>query len=100
MRIDFKEKKALSSEEISQKDIVYTVNQANLQYQADKLATEQLLETKKEELATAKTTAPLDMTKIVNLMVEIEGLEDGLSKMKVVAEELGFIDAYSQLITN
>jgi hypothetical protein len=49
------------------------------------------LANKKEELEVAKTTAPLDMPKIVELQIEVEGLEDGLKRMDALAKEFKFI---------
>lgn len=57
--------------------------------QSDILATQSALEDKKQELDDAKTTYPLSAINIVNLMTEVEGLEDGLKKLKALQEELG-----------
>ena len=91
MRIDFAKQEALCAEEMSQKDVRFKVNEAKLQYQADRLHTEQQLAGKKEELEVAKTTAPLDMPKIIELQIEVEGLEDGLKRMDALAKEFKFI---------
>ena len=91
MRINFAKGEALCAEEMSQKDIQFKVNEAKLQYQADRLHTEQSLANKKEELEVAKTTAPLDMPRIVELQIEVEGLEDGLKRMDALAREFNFI---------
>lgn len=89
MKINYKERKALSSEEQSQKEVSRAVENAKLQLQSDILATQSALEDKKQELGDAKTTYPLNAITIVNLMTEIEGLEDGLKKLKALQEELG-----------
>ena len=89
MKINYKEKKALSSEEQSQKEVSRAVENAKLQLQSDILATQSALEDKKQELEDAKTTYPLSAINIVNLMTEVEGLEDGLKKLKALQEELG-----------
>ena len=89
MKINYKERKALSSEEQSQKEVSRTVENAKLQLQSDILATQSALEDKKQELDDAKTTYPLNAITIVNLMTEVEGLEDGLKKLKALQEELG-----------
>ena len=89
MKINYKERKALSSEEQSQKEVSRAVENAKLQLQSDILATQSALEDKKQELDDAKTTYPLNAITIVNLMTEIEGLEDGLKKLKALQEELG-----------
>lgn len=89
MKINYKERKALSSEEQSQKEVSRAVENAKLQLQSDILATQSALEDKKQELDDAKTTYPLRSIDIVNLMTEVEGLEDGLKKLKALQEELG-----------
>ena len=89
MKINYKERKALSSEEQSQKEVSRAVENAKLQLQSDILATQSALEDKKQELDDAKTTYPLRSINIVNLMTEVEGLEDGLKKLKALQEELG-----------
>ena len=89
MKINYKERKALSSEEQSQKEVSRAVENAKLQLQSDILATQSALEDKKQELDDVKTTYPLKSIDIVNLMTEVEGLEDGLKKLKALQEELG-----------
>lgn len=89
MRINYKERKALSSEEQSQKEVSRAVENAKLQLQSDILATQSALEDKKQELEDAKTTYPLNAVAIVNLQTEVESLEDGLSKLRVLQVELG-----------
>lgn len=89
MKLNYKERKALSSEEQSQKEVSRAVENAKLQLQSDILATQSALEDKKQELDDAKTTYPLRSIDIVNLMTEVEGLEDGLKKLKALQEELG-----------
>lgn len=89
MKINYKERKALSSEEQSQKEVSRAVENAKLQLQSDILATQSALEDKKQELEDAKSTYPLDAITIVNLQTEVEGLEDGLKKLKTLQEELG-----------
>ena len=90
MRIDFKNAEALSSEEVSQKEVKYAVENAKLQLQSDILATESALADKKAELDEAKTTYPLDSLNIVNLEIEVENLEDGLLRLKKLKDEFGW----------
>lgn len=89
MKINYKERKALSSEEQSQKEVSRAVENAKLQLQSDILATQSALEDKKQEFEDAKSTYPLDAVAIVNLQTEVEGLEDGLKKLKALKDELG-----------
>ena len=89
MKINYKERKVLSSEEQSQKEVSRAVENAKLQLQSDILATQSALEDKKQELEDAKSTYPLNAVAIVNLQTEVEGLEDGLKKLKALKDELG-----------
>lgn len=89
MRINYKERKVLSSEEQSQKEVSRAVENAKLQLQSDILATQSALEDKRQELDDAKTTYPLNAVTIINLMTEVEGLNDGLMKLQALKDELG-----------
>lgn len=89
MKLNYKERKALSSEELSQKEVSRAVENAKLQLQSDILATQSALEDKKQELEDAKTTYPLVAIDIINLETEVEGLEDGLKKLRALKDELG-----------
>lgn len=60
-----------------------------LQLSADLLATQCALEDKKSEYEDSKTEYPLDFKKIINLEIEVENLEDGLKRLKLLKEELG-----------
>lgn len=90
MRLNFKEGKALSSEELSQREINRAVENAKLQLAADISATKYALADKKDELEVATTTSPLDTKTIINLQVEVENLEDGLSRLEKLQKEFGW----------
>ena len=90
MRIDFKNKKLLSQEEASEKDVQFYVEESKLQLQADLLSTRRSLESKKAALEEAKTTYPLDCTNIVELMDEVEGLKKGIKNLEALQKEFGF----------
>ena len=90
MRVDFKNKKLLSQEETNEKDVLFAVEEAKLQLSADILATKRSLETKKADLEVAKTTCPLDTTKIVELMEEVESLKKGIKNLEALQKEFGF----------
>lgn len=87
MRLNFKDGKALSSEELSQREINRAVENAKLQLAADISATKYALADKKDELEVAMTTSPLDTKTIINLQVEVENLEDGLSRLEKLKKE-------------
>ena len=90
MKVNFKERKLVSSEELDQKEVQYAVDEAKLQLQSDILATEKSLAVKKAEYEDAKQTVPLDSTKIVNLQIEVESLEDGLKRLNNLKKEFAF----------
>ena len=90
MRLNFKEGKALSSEELSQKEVNRAVENAKLQLAADISATKYALADKKDELEVAMTTSPLNTKTIIDLQVEVENLEDGLSRLEKLKKEYGW----------
>lgn len=90
MRLNFKEGKALSSEELSQREVNRAVENAKLQLAADISATKYALADKKDELEVAMTTSPLNTKTIINLQVEVENLEDGLSRLEKLKKEFGW----------
>ncbi len=77
---------------MNDKEISLKLQEASLQLRLDRLATEQSLVAKYRELDEAKTTFPLDIKKIISLQVSIEGLEDGIHNIDLLAEELGLRD--------
>lgn len=54
IKLNYKEKRLLSESEQSQKDVEYMVKDAKLQFEADILATQRELDTKKAEFEDAK----------------------------------------------
>lgn len=88
MRLNFKERKAVSSEELSQKEINRAVENAKLQLVADISATKYALADKRESLEVAMTTSPFDSKKIIDLQVEVENYEDGLERLEKLQEDL------------
>ena len=90
MRLNFKERRPVSSEELSQKEINRAVENAKLQLAADISATRYALADKQEALEVAMTTAPLNTKLIIDLQVEVENLEDGLSRLEKLQKEFGW----------
>jgi hypothetical protein len=88
MKIDYKNKKLMSSEEVTQKELEYKVESAKLQLQSDILATKQAKAKAEAELEAAKCTYPLDSTLIVNCQVEVEAYEEGLTRLENLMKEL------------
>lgn len=90
MKLDYKKKELLSPEETSTQEVAFAVEDAKLQLQSDILATKKSLETKKAELADAKSSYPLDTEKIVGIAMDIEGLKRGIKMLEDLQKEFGF----------
>ena len=88
MKIDYKNKKLMSSEEMTEKEIEYKVESAKLQLQSDILATKQSKAKAEAELETAKYTYPLDTQKIIECQAEVEAYAEGLKKLEALMKEL------------
>lgn len=89
-RINYAKKELLSTEELNQQEVLYMVDEAKLQFDADVLNTKRALATKKAELDEAKTSYPIDTLKIINLQIEVESLEDGLKRLEILKKEFNF----------
>ncbi len=90
MKINYKERKLVSEEQKSQKDIEFAVENAKLQLSSDILATKQELATKEAALEDAKSDVPLNTECIINLMADVEALKDGVKKLEALKKEFNF----------
>jgi molecular chaperone DnaK (HSP70) len=88
MKIDYKNKKLMSSEEMTQKEIEFKVESAKLQLQSDILATKQSKAEVEAKLEAAKHTYPLDTQTIINCQWELESYTDGLNRLEELMKEL------------
>ena len=88
MKIDYKNKKLMSSEEMTQKEIEYKVESAKLQLQSDILATKQSKAKAEAELEATKHTYPLDTPRIIECQIEVEAYTEGLTKLEALMTEL------------
>ena len=88
MKIDYKNKKLMSSEEMTQKEIECKVESAKLQLQSDILATKQSKFKAEAELEAAKHTYPLNTPKIIECQAEVEAYAEGLVKLEALMKEL------------
>ena len=88
MKIDYKNKKLMSSEEMTQKEIEFKVESAKLQLQSDILATKQLKAEAEAKLEAAKHSYPLDTQTIINCQWELESYTDGLNRLEELMKEL------------
>lgn len=90
MKINYKERKLVSEEQKSQKEVEFAVENARLQLSSDILATKQELASKEAALEEAKTASPLNTELIINLMADIEAYKDGVKKLEALKKEFNF----------
>ena len=90
MKLNYAEKKLMCEEEVAQQEVLFMVNEAKLQFEADLLATQRALATKEKELNEAKMAYPLNTNAIINLQIEVESLKDGIKRMGALKKEFGF----------
>ena len=88
MKIDYKNRKLMSSEEMTQKEIEYKVESAKLQLQSDILATKVSKAEAEAKLEAAKHTYPLDTQTIIDCQAEVEAYTEGLEKLEALMTEL------------
>lgn len=89
MKINYKEKTLLCPVESVKDQSEFMVEDTKLELASTVLNTKKELEDKKAELADAKTEYPLDIYRVIDLMVEVEEYEDGLKKLQSLQKELG-----------
>lgn len=88
MRIDFKNQKPLSEEEVSQKDVQFAVGQTKLELQSSILATNQSIANSEAKLAEIKNTYPLDIDNYVKGNNELTGYKECLKILENLQKEL------------
>lgn len=88
MKIDYKNKKLMSSEEMTQKEVEFKVESAKLQLQSDILATKQSKAEAEAKLETVKHTYPLDTQAIIDCQWDVECYTDGLNRLEALLTEL------------
>jgi hypothetical protein len=66
----------------------YQEDEVKLQLQSDILATKKSLGTSKKRLADEKGAYPFNASKVIELQLEVEGLEDGLKRLEKLEKEL------------
>ena len=90
MKIDYKNRKVITSEEKTTKDVEYMVKSSSLKYQADVLATQQALEEAKSKYEDLKTDYPLDCAAIIKAKDEVKAWQNGYDSLIELGKELGF----------
>ena len=89
MKLDYKNRKPLSSEAQDQKEIEFAVQNTKLQFEADKLATQRAIAEYKEKLDNLKSDYPINIQAIITTQEDLKNLEAGLKAIKDLQKELG-----------
>lgn len=87
-QLKYKDLLQQSQKEKEEQEIAFQVEETEQQLASDILATKRSIVSKQRELTNAKASITFNSKKIVNLQVELEGLEDGLSRLEALKEEL------------
>lgn len=90
MKINYKDKKFISPEEVESKEVEFMVEDARLQFQKDLLETKRALQDSRMDLNDLKTDYPLDVQTIIDKQIEVENYKDAIERMNKLAEEFGF----------
>ena len=90
MKINYKEKKILNQEEISNKDVEYAVEETKLKLQSNILATKRDLQISENTLQELKTTYPFQVDKYFEELENNLSIKKGLDELNKLKEEFGF----------
>ena len=90
-KINYKEQKFISPEEVESQEVKFMVEDTKLQFQKDLLETKRALSVAQAELNDLKTDYPLDVQAIIDKQIEIENYEDATGRMDKLGIELGFL---------
>ena len=72
MKINYKEQKFISPEEVESQEVKFMVEDTKLQFQKDLLETKRALSVAQAELNDLKTDYPLNVQAIIDKQIEIE----------------------------
>ena len=89
MKLDYKNRKPLSSEARDQKEVEFAVQTTKLQFEADKLATQRAIAELKKKLDNWKSDYPINIHAIITAQEDLKNLEAGLEAIEVLQKELG-----------
>lgn len=84
----YKDLRAQSAEELNSEALLFEEGEAKLSLQSDILATKKSLSSKRRELTNAKKAFPFNSNLVIQLQVEVEGLEDGMKRLEELQKEL------------
>ena len=90
MRINYAKQQLIDQETMNQSEIEFAVRKTKLNFQSQKLATEEYLVKIKQELEVVKTTYPLDLQKVCDLTDEVANNEKLLKTLENLAKEFNF----------
>ena len=77
-----------SQTEKNEQEQEFQAEAAKQQLEADILATKRSLATSRQDLLKAKSAKVFDAQSIINVQLQIEGLEDGLDRLLTLMQEL------------
>ena len=89
MKLDYKNRKPLSSEVQDQKEVEFAVQNTKLQFEADKLATQRAIAELNKKLDNWKSDYPINIQAIITAQEDLKNLEAGLEAIKDLQKELG-----------
>ena len=72
-----------------QKEIEFAVQNTRLQFEVNKLATQNAIDECKEKLDDLKSDYPIDIQAIITAQEDLKNLEAGLEAIEVLQKELG-----------
>ena len=90
MKVDYKNKTLLSTEEVENAELEYAVENTELELKSALLNTKKSLGEAKNELKDLKSDYPLDIDAIVEKILDIRDLEDGVNIIESLMKEFGF----------
>ena len=89
MKLDYKNRKQLSSEVQDQKEVEFAVQNTRLQFEADKLATKRAIAEYEEKLDNLKSDYPIDIQEIITTKEYLKNLQAGFEAIIALQKELG-----------
>ena len=89
MKLDYKNRKLLSSEAQDQKEVEFAVQNTRLQFEADKLATKRAIAEYQEKLDNLKSDYPIDIQEIITTQEYLKNLQAGLEAIVDLQKQLG-----------
>lgn len=92
MKIDYKNKKVLDENSLTDEELQLKLEKSKLVLQADVIATKESLATAKINLAAAKTAYPLDVSNIIKHKSEVDKYTKGIEYLQELQKELGLRD--------